>query len=205
MPYWWRSVPACSTSLRISASHTRSPIVCEVPHRRELHALCLIVDGLSLGHPPCRDPLLKVRDRLFANVHMERSDGAVGVRGGRVEGNDPRPFSHVKGDCLPVLDMRSQGAFLSVSGRCHVRARGHLAGCLCLCGPVAQTFGGRANEEGVAARITMATSLLPGQVFRSLLGEFPSEHPGGLADFDHVAVGVSHVAADLEHRDRSAA
>ena len=39
--------------------------------------------------------------------------------------------------------------------------------------------------------------LLAGQVFRSLLGELPLEHSGGLADFDHVAVGVSHVAADL--------
>jgi hypothetical protein len=35
------------------------------------------------------------------------------------------------------------------------------------------------------------------QVFRSFLGELPLEHPGGLADFDHVAVGVSQVAADL--------
>jgi hypothetical protein len=35
------------------------------------------------------------------------------------------------------------------------------------------------------------------QVFRSLLGELPMERSGSLADFDHVAVGISHVAADL--------
>src|ERR1700729_308629 len=40
-------------------------------------------------------------------------------------------------------------------------------------------------------------SPLAGQVFRSLLRELPLEHSGGLADFDYVAVGVSHVAADL--------
>ena len=40
-------------------------------------------------------------------------------------------------------------------------------------------------------------SPLAGQVFRSLLGELPMEDSGGLANFDHVAVRVSHVAADF--------
>jgi hypothetical protein len=35
------------------------------------------------------------------------------------------------------------------------------------------------------------------RIFGPLLGEFAFEPAGGLADFDHVAVGVSHVAADL--------
>ena len=44
-------------------------------------------------------------------------------------------------------------------------------------------------------------SLVPvasaGEIFGPLLGELPVERSGGLADFDHVAVGVLHVAADL--------
>src|SRR4029453_14354313 len=35
------------------------------------------------------------------------------------------------------------------------------------------------------------------QVFGPLLGESALEQSGGLADFDQVAVGVAHVAADL--------
>jgi hypothetical protein len=46
-------------------------------------------------------------------------------------------------------------------------------------------------------RVGVSSRGLAGQVFRSLLGQLPSEHSGGLADFDHVAVGVTHVAADL--------
>jgi hypothetical protein len=34
-------------------------------------------------------------------------------------------------------------------------------------------------------------------IFGPLLGESAFEQPGGLADFDHVAVGAPHVAADL--------
>jgi hypothetical protein len=51
---------------------------------------------------------------------------------------------------------------------------------------------------------------LAGQIFGPLLGEFAFEQAGGLADFDHVAVGVAHVAADLSaaidrrRHDRSA-
>jgi hypothetical protein len=53
----------------------------------------------------------------------------------------------------------------------------------------------------LTAAVAVGTPLIPsplaGQVFRSLLGELPVKRSGGLADFDHVAVGVSHVAADL--------
>src|SRR6202042_3058422 len=35
------------------------------------------------------------------------------------------------------------------------------------------------------------------EILRALLGEFSFQQPRRLADFDHVAVGVAHVAADL--------
>ena len=54
---------------------------------------------------------------------------------------------------------------------------------------------GRTSETQVIA--LTRPSLLAGQVFGALLGELSMEGSGGLADFDHVAVGVSHVAADL--------
>jgi hypothetical protein len=54
------------------------------------------------------------------------------------------------------------------------------------------TAPGREIIDSLVRRSTLA-----GQVFRSLLGEHPVERSGGLADFDYVAVGVSHVAADL--------
>ena len=57
-----------------------------------------------------------------------------------------------------------------------------------------------------AARIRVTSHLdgtlrsraaLAWQIFGPLVGEFSGEQLGGLAEFDQVAVGVLHVAADL--------
>src|SRR6185503_13407469 len=59
----------------------------------------------------------------------------------------------------------------------------------------------RSRGRTCASRATFSRGLRyrrsAGQIFRPLLGEFSFEQSGGLADFDHVAVGVPHVAADL--------
>ena len=44
---------------------------------------------------------------------------------------------------------------------------------------------------------TRVSRRLAGQIFGPLFRELAVEQPGRLADFDHVAVGVPHVAADL--------
>jgi hypothetical protein len=53
-------------------------------HRDKLDTLGLIVDRLSLGRPPRRDPSLKVDDRFFPDIHMKRPDGSIRVRDNRI-------------------------------------------------------------------------------------------------------------------------
>ena len=48
-----------------------------------------------------------------------------------------------------------------------------------------------------ATAVTRPSVVLAGQVVGPLLGESAVEQSGGLADFDHVAVGVPHVTANL--------
>jgi len=48
----------------------RCPIVREVLHRCELHALRLIIDRLPLRRPPRRDPPPKVDYRFFGDIDM---------------------------------------------------------------------------------------------------------------------------------------
>ena len=53
------------------------PVVRELPHRRELHALGLICDRLAVRPPGRRDPSAEIEERLFRNVDAERADCIV--------------------------------------------------------------------------------------------------------------------------------
>ena len=54
------------------------PIICEFLHRRELHALRLICDGLLLGPARGSNAPAEVDERLFRNVDAEGADRVVG-------------------------------------------------------------------------------------------------------------------------------
>jgi hypothetical protein len=70
----------------------RRPVVREVPHRRELHALGLVIDRLPLGRPPRRDPPLEVGDRLLGDIDTKRPDGWIRGHGRSVGTHDRCPF-----------------------------------------------------------------------------------------------------------------
>src|ERR1700674_5611848 len=60
-----------------------APVGHELLHRRELHALCLVRDGLPFGPPRRRNAPAKVDERLLRNVDAERPDrGIFGDSGG---------------------------------------------------------------------------------------------------------------------------
>ena len=64
----------------------RRPIPREFLHRRELHALGIVGDGLP-GGPSCRQhPSAQVDEFGFGNVDMEGTDGAAVGRGGQMLG-----------------------------------------------------------------------------------------------------------------------
>src|ERR671910_1203982 len=57
------------------------PIACEFLHRRELHALGLICDGLLFGPLRGRDAATEVEECLFRNVDAEGADGGLLLSG----------------------------------------------------------------------------------------------------------------------------
>jgi hypothetical protein len=73
----------------------RRPVVREGAHRRELHALRLIIDRLPLGRPPRRDPPPEIRDRLFGHIDLKRPDGRIRLHASGVGAHDLRPFWRV--------------------------------------------------------------------------------------------------------------
>ncbi len=50
------------------------PMVGELPHRRQLHALRVVVDRFAVGPSRCDNPPLKVRQLLIGGFVLERPD-----------------------------------------------------------------------------------------------------------------------------------
>jgi hypothetical protein len=80
--------------LRLAAAPVvfRRPIVREGAHRRELHALRLVIDGLPLRRPPRCDPPPEIGDRLFGHLDMKRPDGWIRLHASGVGAHGLCPF-----------------------------------------------------------------------------------------------------------------
>jgi hypothetical protein len=82
----------------------RRPVLREGLGGRELHALRLVVDRLAFRRPPRRDTALKVDDRLFGNLDVERPNGRIRVGGITADAHHRYPSLRVpRGDDFAAL------------------------------------------------------------------------------------------------------